>query len=110
MRLVLMLVLVIAAAWVIVGLARGVRTPPAVSGRVRAVVARVKEIAWDHRELEPVLAGAVIDRVRAFELDPGPEVLDDLLEIAWEHREGSQLLSEILISEIRRQQPPPELR
>lgn len=101
MRILLMLLVLVAAVWVLVVLVRAGRGAPVVETRVRAVLAEVRKIAWDHRDLDPELAGAVIARLRAFDRRPSPDILDDLLEVAWQHREESPHLSEILISTIR---------
>ena len=73
----------------------------AVPRSVFAEVAHVKDLAWDHRELEPVLAGALIERCRQFEAHPEARAVDDLAELAWAHREDSPNLSTIVIDEIR---------
>jgi uncharacterized membrane protein len=34
---------------------------------LRALFARVKDLAWDHRELDPALSTIVIDEIRTYE-------------------------------------------
>lgn len=34
---------------------------------LRALVARIKDTAWDERELDPALATVIIDEIRAYE-------------------------------------------
>lgn len=101
MRMALILLLLVAAVWVLVVLVRADRGTSVVDAQVPPVLAQVRKIAWDHRDLDPELAGAVIARLRAFEQRPSPDILDELLEVAWQHREASPHLSEILISTIR---------
>lgn len=74
--------------------------------RVESAVRRVKDLAWDQRDLEPDLAGAVINRIRSIDERGGvrPGDLDDLLEIAFAHRETSPLLATAVIDLIRGEQ------
>ncbi|QWZ07864.1 hypothetical protein KRR39_21185 [Nocardioides panacis] len=73
---VLLLVLLAGAVGYFVG--RGSATQQAVDARtvdavrreitaLRALVARLKDIAWDQRELDPNLSTIVIDEIRAHE-------------------------------------------
>ena len=74
--------------------------------RVEGTLAKVKDLAWSQREVDPELAGLVIAAIRAIE-ERGPAVstdLDDLLELAYTHRETSAFLSPSLIDLIRGEQ------
>lgn len=95
--LVLLLVVVaIARAWIAAG-----RQPA--SDPVLPVVRRVRELAWDHRDIEPTLATALIDRVARIEASGRADNsdLDALLELAWEHRDSDTALSVLVVDLIR---------
>ena len=67
------------------------------------VVRRVRELAWDHRDIEPTLAAALIDRIAQVEArgHAGNGALDELLELAWQHRETDSALSVLVVDLIR---------
>ena len=67
-----------------------------------AVLARVKRIAWDHRELDEPLADALIHHLNARERDLDLRaVRNEVAEIAWRHREDCPFLSEIVRAALR---------
>ena len=67
-----------------------------------AVLARVKKIAWDHRELDPPLAEELIRYLNARENDLDLRaVRNEVAEIAWRHRDDCPALSEIVRAAVR---------
>ena len=67
------------------------------------VVRRVRELAWDHRDIEPTLAAELISHIADAE-DRGRidgRTLDELLELAWQHRETDSALSVLVVDLIR---------
>lgn len=70
---------------------------------VLPVVRRVRELAWDHRDIEPTLAAALIDRIAQVEArgHAGNAALDELLELAWQHRDTDTALSVLVVDLIR---------
>ena len=67
------------------------------------VVHRVRELAWDHRDIEPTLAAELIAHIADAE-DRGRidgRTLDELLELAWQHRETDSALSVLVVDLIR---------
>ena len=67
-----------------------------------AVLARVKQIAWDHRELDEPLADELIRYLNARERDLDLRaVRNEVAEIAWRHREECPALSEIVRAAVR---------
>lgn len=100
-RLVLLLVLAIAVFWLLWTWFTPARRPT--EDPALAVVRRVRELAWDHRDIEPTLAEALIDRVAQAEArgHAEPGILDELLELAWQHRETDTGLSLLVVDLIR---------
>lgn len=89
-----------------VGSAPASRARPEVEPERRAadaeVLARVKQIAWDHRDLDPPLADALIAFLNARERDLDLRaVRNEAAEIAWRHREECPALSEIVRAALR---------
>jgi hypothetical protein len=65
-------------------------------------LARVKAIAWDHRELDTPLADDLIAHLNAHEDDPDLRpVRNEVAEIAWRHRDDCPDLSEIVRDALR---------
>ena len=69
---VLLLLVVLLAGLAVVGSVQGQQTRLAASEqaelrRLKELVEDLKEIAWDHREIDPDLATIVIDTIRASE-------------------------------------------
>jgi hypothetical protein len=61
------------------------------------VLARVKRIAWDHRELDQPLADELIRYLNARENDLNLRaVRNEVAEIAWRHRDDCPDLSQIV--------------
>ncbi len=70
---------------------------PEARARHGEVLARVKQIAWDHRELDPPLADELIGYLNARENDLDLRaVRNEVAEIAWRHRDTCPDLSEIV--------------
>jgi hypothetical protein len=66
------------------------------------VLARVKSIAWDHRELDAPLADDLIAYLNEHEDDADLRpVRNELAEIAWRHRDDSPDLSQIVRDVLR---------
>jgi hypothetical protein len=66
------------------------------------VLARVKRIAWDHRELDEPLADELIRFLNARERNLDLRaVRNEVAEIAWRHREDCPALSEIVLAALR---------
>lgn len=68
-----------------------------------AVVRRVRELAWDHRDIEPTLAQELIERISEVEARGAvtERTLDELLEMAWRRRETDTGLSVAVVDLIR---------
>lgn len=65
-------------------------------------LARVKAIAWEHRELDTPLADDLIAYLNAHEDDPDLRpVRNEVAEIAWRHRDDCPDLSEIVRDALR---------
>ena len=73
--------------------------------RLFALVDRVRDLAWDHDELDPELCGQVLERIRSVDERPSARAarlaLDDIAMLARRYREPSPELSVILIDTIR---------
>lgn len=106
--LVLVLVLALGLAFVVFGS----RSAPAPSARPEvepeqraadaAVLARVRAIAWDHRELDSPLADELIRYLNAQENDLDLRaVRHEVAEIAWRHRDDCPDLSVIVRDVVR---------
>ena len=68
---------------------------PEARARDGEVLARVKAIAWDHREIDAPLADELIRYLNARERDLDLRaVRNEVAEIAWRHRESCPYLSE----------------
>ncbi len=97
-----LLLLVVGVAWAWIAASRQPRADP-----VLPVVRRVRELAWDHRDIEPQLSSALIDRIVEIEARAKARGradvanLDDLLELAWAHRESDAGLSVLVVDLIR---------
>ena len=111
MGLLPMLVLLVVLALVAVGVVLTTGSRPSVTGPPPPaplpgpdpVLARVKDLAWDSREIETPLADALIGYLNEHERDPDQQaVRNQLGEIAWAHREACPNLSAIVIDELRR--------
>ena len=68
---------------------------PEARARDGEVLARVKAIAWDHREIDAPLADELIRYLNARERDLDLRaVRNEVAEIAWRHRDSCPYLSE----------------
>jgi hypothetical protein len=104
--LLLALLLVGGLTFLVFGMRGSTRTGPAperpeLEPEARAadgeVLARVKRIAWDHRELDTALADELIRYLNARENDLDLRaVRNEVAEIAWRHRATSPDLSQIV--------------
>ena len=66
------------------------------------VLARVRAIAWDHREIDEPLADELIRYLNARERDLDLRAVRlEVAEIAWRHREDCPDLSEIIRDTVR---------
>ena len=106
-----MMMMLVVVALVVVGVVLTVGSRPSVSGPPPPpqlpgpdpVLARVKDLAWDSREVETPLADALIAYLNEHERDPDQQsVRNQVGEIAWQHRETCPNLSAIVIDELRR--------
>ncbi len=83
---------------------RGTTPPPPRSlapGPDPALV-KVKDLAWDHRELDTPLADALIGYLNQHERDPDQRaVRNEVAEIAWQHRDTCPDLSVLVIDLLR---------
>ena len=109
MRLILVIVLLTAVVAIVAGvvLAASRRAvadapqSPALSGP-DPVLARVKDLAWDSREVDTELADALIGYLNDHERDADQRaVRNQVGEIAWAHRDSCPNLSAIVIAELR---------
>ncbi|GAA1941661.1 hypothetical protein GCM10009815_40730 [Nocardioides marmoribigeumensis] len=67
------------------------------------VLARVRTLAWDSREIETPLADALIGYLNEHEHDPDHRaVRNQVGEIAWQHRETCPSLSTLVIDAVRK--------
>lgn len=102
-----LLVLVVVLAIGLLALRRRATEEAAAIG----LVDQVRDLAWDHDELDPELCGAVLDRLGRsavpLSVAQARAALDDVLTLARAHRETSPQLATILIDTIRN---PKELR
>lgn len=105
-RLLLLLVLAVAAAYLVYVLSRrGSRM--AFEAYDVELVDAVYERAWADRDVQPVLAEALIERIRAARKGGVHRTLvDELREIAWSHRDSDPELSVIVRDMIGRDRPP----
>lgn len=96
--LLLILVLGVIAA-VLISFGRAQQRERGLALRLEAV----KELAWQHRDIEPELATALIGQIDGYQRRPRvhPAMFDELLDTAWRMREASPALSTIIIDEIR---------
>ena len=106
--LALALLLVLGLTFVLFGLGTGPRRPvgdevePEHRAADAEVLARVKRIAWDHRELDEPLADELIRYLNARENDLDLRaVRNEVAEIAWRHREACPDLSLIVRDAVR---------
>lgn len=77
------------------------RAPAALPGP-DPVLVRVKDLAWDHRDLDTPLADALIVYLNEHERDPDQHaVRNQVGEIAWQHRESCPNLSVLVIDLLR---------
>ncbi len=66
------------------------------------VLVRVKDLAWDHRELDTPLADALIEYLNQHESNPDQRfVRNQVGEIAWQHRDTCPDLSVLVIDLLR---------
>lgn len=66
------------------------------------LLVKVKELAWDHRELDTPLADALIGYLNDHEHDPDQRaVRNQVAEIAWQHRDTCPDLSVLVIDLVR---------
>ena len=66
------------------------------------VLVKLKDLAWDHRELDTPLADALISYLNAHERDPDHRaVRNEVGEIAWQHRDTCPDLSVLVIDLLR---------
>ena len=103
------LLLVIGLTFVVFGLGARPRRPPGdeVEPEQRTadaeVLAQVKRIAWDHRELDEPLADELIRYLNAREKDLNLRaVRNEAAEIAWRHRDDCPDLSLIVLAALLR--------
>lgn len=106
--LALALLLVLGLTFVVFGLGTTPKRPtgdevePEQRGIDAEVLARVKSIAWDHRELDEPLADELIRYLNARERDLNLRaVRNEVAEIAWRHRDDSPDLSVIVLDAVR---------
>lgn len=100
-------VLALVVLWLVLRVGDDGADPSAtVSAETNRTVARIKAIAWDHRDLDPGLAEDLIGRIRVHDADPRRGVLDDLRELAWSARDEAPDLSAIVLDVIRDAEPP----
>ena len=95
--LLVLLAVIVAVVWALTAPRRRPLDPALV------VIRRVRELAWDHRDIEPTLAAALIAHIADAE-DRGRvdgRTLDELLELAWQHRETDSSLSVLVVDLIR---------
>lgn len=106
LRLLVLLVIAVAAAYLVYALSRrGSRM--ALDAYDVEVVDAVYERAWADRDVQPELAEALIERIReARKLGVRPSLVDELREIAWSHRESDPQLSVVVLDMIGRNGPP----
>lgn len=79
------------------------RTVPPQAPPPDPTLARVKRMAWDHRDLDPPLADELIAFLNAHEVDADQRaVRNEVAEIAWRHRETCPDLSTLVIDLVRR--------
>lgn len=103
----LALVLALGLAFVVFGSGSApARERPEVEPEQRAidgaVLAKVKSIAWDHRELDSPLADELIRYINARERDLDLRaVRHEVAEIAWRHRDDCPDLSVIVRAAVR---------
>jgi hypothetical protein len=109
-ELLLILGLLLAGAVVVVSVVAGAtrRTSlPAAPARPALpapdpVLARVRDLAWDSREIEPQLADALIGYLNEHERDEDQHaVRNQVGEIAWQHRDTCPSLSTLVIDALR---------
>ncbi len=109
-ELLLLLALLAGGAVVVVSVVVGAtRRPPVTAAPPHPmlpgpdpVLARVKGIAWDSREIDTPLADALIAHLNEHERDADQSaVRNQVGEIAWQHRETCPNLSAIVIAELR---------
>jgi hypothetical protein len=79
----------------------GASPPPALPAP-DPVLARVKDLAWDHRDLDTPLADALIGYLNEHERDADQlAVRNQVGEIAWQHRDTCPNLSVLVIDLLR---------
>jgi hypothetical protein len=107
--LLLAVLLVVGLTFVVFGLGATKKRPPGdeVEPEQRAadaeVLAQVKRIAWDHRELDEPLADELIHYLNARENDLNLRaVRNEAAEIAWRHRDDCPDLSLIVLAALLR--------